>query len=651
MNDHRSGTAMPTPLDHEKQYAATFRKLYFHLYANSGVSRAERLGADLANVLLCKLASERNGEQLSLAQFLRGEGSANELLIPLLRAASPQLLEADERFALDDESLRYGLRELAPLTLHNAPAHALGEAFQALIGPRLRGDRGQFFTPRSLVRAMLAVAQPPPTAKVVDPACGTAGFLAETAALHAQSGPSEAGMGQLIAIEKDRDLARLAEALLEIVAPGRARVLNTNALDLAALRHLPASLSPFDADLVLTNPPFGTKIKISDAAILRQYALGHRWRSKAGGWQQEEQLREAQDPQLLFLELCIHLLRPGGKLGIVLPEGVFGNRSLGYVWDFVRAHGRITALIDCPRTTFQPGTDTKTNVLFFQKGAATPTNGPEQIWMAVALHCGHDRRGRNTIASGQPHPDDFQRIGPPDNQANTDETGTMWQRATISDPYYLVPRYYDKAPWRALHSTANRLDARLWTLGELAQRGAIHIRKGHEVGAEAYGSGDIPFIRTSDIANYEVAPDPTRAVNSEIYTRYAAQQQLVPGDILLVSDGRYRIGRTAMLHAHNYRCIVQSHIRIISVRSGAPFDAIELLYLLNLPMVQHQIRNLVFIQSTLGALGPRLAEICLPLPPPSAEWQQTIDEFRSLIEGRAALLTRLQTFEHPGYEL
>lgn len=112
-----------------------------------------------------------------------------------------------------------------------------------------------------------------------------------------------------------------------------------------------------------------------------------------------------------------------------------------------------------------------------------------------------------------------------------------------------------------------------------------------------------------------------------------------------------RIGRTAILHEHNYICVVQSHIKIITVTAKSPIDAIELLYILNLPLIQHQIRNLVFIQSTLGSLGSRLNEITIPLPKKNKEWAKTIREFRYLVEGRSELLKKLKEFEHAGYEL
>jgi type I restriction enzyme M protein len=410
---------------------------------------------------------------------------------------------------------------------------------------------------------------------------------------------------------------------------------------------LPEHQSPFEADYVLTNPPFGAKIKVTELEILKQYRLGHKWLETNAGWLQENQLREAQDPQILFIELCVNLLKPGGQMGIVLPEGVFGNTNLGFVWDYLRSQGKIIALLDCPRTTFQPSTDTKTNVLFFEKfEGGKPPELSNKVWTAVALHCGHDRRGRSTKSNGEACLDDFPVIG-----AGFSAKIAPWQLTEISDPYYLCPRYYDKSPLNELKAEAKRLGAELISIQEMVKKGYLQIRKGHEVGADAYGTGDVPFIRTSDISNYEISIDPTRAVSDEIYQSFRDLQHLAPNDILMVADGRYRIGKTAILHEHNYACVVQSHIKIMTVTPKSPMDAIEFLYLLNLPMIQHQIRNLVFIQSTLGSLGSRLNEIMLPLPAKSDEWNRTIFEFRQLIDGRAELLRKLKDFEHSGYEL
>ena len=107
----------------------------------------------------------------------------------------------------------------------------------------------------------------------------------------------------------------------------------------------------------------------------------------------------------------------------------------------------------------------------------------------------------------------------------------------------------------------------------------------------------------------------------------------------------------AILHTHNYKCIVQSHVKIISTTPISPVNSIELLYLLSLPMVQHQIRNLVFIQSTLGVLGSRIGDIYIPIPKRNTQWHDTVEAFRQLIEQRAKLLDKLREFDNDAYEL
>lgn len=607
-------------------YGPIFRRVYFHLYSNSNASRAETIISDLANLLLCKAADDRSGGGV-VDKFLSGKVQSSAL-IDGARRAYPLLLGDKEAFRLEETAVRAALSELRSIKFNAAPGHVLGEAFQALIGPRLRGDRGQFFTPRSLVKAIVAVVNPKKGSKIVDPACGTGGFLSE-ALIHIR------GDAHFIGIDKDADLAKLAESMLEMMCPDQATVLNCNSLDQEALRALPSNANPFDADFVLTNPPFGVKIKVTDENILRQYELGHQWMKAEKGWARTDTVLDGQDPQILFIELCIRLLRDGGRLGIVLPEGVFGNKGQEYIWEFIRKNGRVEALIDCPRTTFQPSTDVKTNVLVFEKGRATRI---KEAWIAVAVHCGHDRRGRTELVDGSPYPDDFREIGTAFRRKSS-----PWQKRKITNPTYLVPRYYDapEASWVG-QSVA---------FEELIKNGELDIRKGDEVGSEAYGTGDIPFVRTSDISNYEISIDPTKGVSEETYSAYAASQGLKPGAILMIADGRYRIGRTAIITKENCRCVVQSHIKIISPTEKCRFDPYELLYLLNLPEVQRQIRNLVFIQSTLGSLGSRLKEVLVPIPARNSEWTASIERFQKLIEGRAKLLHELAQFEHGDLEL
>lgn len=637
-------------------YYLTFKKLYYHLYSNSSASRAERIIEDISKILLCKLLADRGQFAKILDIYMKGRGTANELLLPELQKNYPSTIDESDKFSIGDSSIKSSFQVLSDINLVNAPSYILGEAFQALIGPRLRGDKGQFFTPRSLVRAMVRIADPSPSSKVVDPACGTGGFLAETCSYWVET-KNRTFLSDshylLVGIDKDKELSRLATATLEVIAPDKYSVFTTDSLDINSLIALGIHSQIFNADVVLTNPPFGAKIGVVREAILKQYDLGHHWSfsSEENCWIKSEKVRKSQDPQILFIELCVKILKPGGILGIVLPEGVFGNKQTGYIWDYLHQQGKIKALLDCPRTTFQPGTDTKTNVLFFQKfenKSENKKNSTVKVPIAVALHCGHDRRGRVTTEDGQKYPDDFIAIA---QEFKGNGSSNYWSTCEIQNPYYWVPRFYDVSLSKSIQKKAFEMQSDLASFDQLVDSGYIIVRKGHEVGSQAYGTGDIPFIRTSDIANWEISVDPTNAVSEEIFQQYAKYQKLRSGDILLVVDGRYRIGRTAILHSNNIKSVVQSHLRIITVTNKAPFSSYELLYMLNMPLVLQQMRNLTFIQSTLGSIGKRLGQLRIFIPTKTEDWAAEISNFERLLTARASILFELQNFRTPEPEL
>lgn len=628
-----------------------FRKVYYHLYTNGRASRAESILEDLSLLLLSKLAIEigKNREPYDL--FLSGRATANQALLPILQEQFPKLLDGDQKFALGDVGLRAAAREIADLHLLHSPAHALGEAFQAVIGPRLRGEKGQFFTPRSVVRCMVEILDPQKGEVVLDPACGTGGFLSETVIYQRERSKSRGDVSTLVGVDKDRGLARFAAATLMAFAPGKSLVDDFSSLDLdswaASLPHLGEST----IDVILTNPPFGAKIGVDDPRILSTLDFGYVWeRAKDGSeWTRSDRLRDSEDPQVLFLEMCVRLLKPGGRMGIVLPEGIFGNRSTAYVWQWLRERGEIYGLIDCPRTTFQPGTDTKTNVLFFRKNGkkAPKKSATESVRIAVAVHCGHDRRGRSVNALGQPLEDDFPEIA----SSFREEKSEQWFNADIKNTDYLVPRYYQTPEVEDDFESKITEGARTVTLGELVEAGVISIKKGHEVGSEAYGTGDVPFVRTSDISNFEISTDPTKSVSEEIYDRYASQQALSPGDLLMVVDGRYRIGTTAMLTGSNTKCVAQSHLRIISVLDRSEMDPYALLFALNLPSVKVRLRNLVFIQSTLGTLGSRILQLRIPVLQGDGPWTDRLNRFKDALTERDKLLSELSSMSAPDVEL
>lgn len=616
-----------------------FRELYYHLYSNSNSSRSERIIADLSKLILVSISYSRGDMRSEVSLFINGNGTANTLLMPALASLFPDVINDGETFSLDDNGLRHSLKCLQEIDLVSSPSHTFGDAFQALMGPRLRGEKGQFFTPRSVVRAMVQILAPKNQMRVIDPACGTGGFLSAVLDLWKRDDTR----GTVVGVDKDGDMSLLASALSSVHSgTGEVIIHNANSLSISVLEQKGVLMGTFDR--VFTNPPFGAKIGVTDPALLKDYDLGHMWDryGKVGSWFKNDLVRSTQDPQVLFIELCVRLLKQDGKMAIVLPEGIFGNNGAGYIWDYLRHNGTIDALIDCPRTTFQPGTDTKTNILIFTKTRERITD--KKCWVAVAYTCGHDKRGKSLKADGKSVSDDFSRIA--DDWNRPDKERLIWNQASITDPYYMVPRYYDQKLSDDVAQDAARLNADVVTLGELSEAGLISLRKGHEVGSDCYGSGEIPFVRTSDIHNFEVSHDPTNCVSEEIYAKYRDQQKLKDGDILMVVDGRYKIGRCAILNETNTKCVVQSHIRILSLTHKAKFPSIAMLYGLSLPSVQKEIRRLVFIQSTLGGLGSRILEIRLPDPRGYASWGSGVERFREAIVARAQHASYLQSYGH-----
>ena len=211
------------------------------------------------------------------------------------------------------------------------------------------------------------------------------------------------------------------------------------------------------------------------------------------------------------------------------------------------------------------------------------------------------------------------------------------KRISALDPYYLVPRYYSPEVEQSIKQFAKTTKAELVTIGKLVESKKLRISKGHEVGSAAYGTGDIPFIRTSDIANMEITHDPTFGVSEAVYNEYSKRQDLHAFDILFINDGRYRIGQVCMLTEFDTRIVIQSHFRVLRSLDHDFLDPMLLMYLLRHPVVRLQIEAKTFIQSTIATIGARIREVVLPIPKDMGAMKPTIDRMRHIITERARL--------------
>jgi len=157
-------------------------------------------------------------------------------------------------------------------------------------------------------------------------------------------------------------------------------------------------------DVIVTNPPFGSKIPIKDPHILEQFSLGYIWnrdKQDRDYWIMTDRLQSSVPPEQLFIERCLQLLRPGGRMGIVLPDSILGAPGLGYIRQWLISKTRIVASIDLHADTFQPGNGTQTSVLLLQKKTTDEIREEERtgkmadysIFVAMVDRIGHDKRG------------------------------------------------------------------------------------------------------------------------------------------------------------------------------------------------------------------------------------------------------------------
>lgn len=296
----------------------------------------------------------------------------------------------------------------------------IDRAFEHLIAEVAKGQKGQYFTPRNVIKMCVKILNPGKDEFIIDPACGSGGFLLHTMYWvwdnHLKSASPEAKQRYanryLFGIDFDDNMRRISQALMLIAGDGKHNIFKRNSLDgrdwvgeqaEEARTSLKSFLRDFDNtkedeenhrtyrylnfDILMTNPPFAGEI--TDSGLLRQYEF-----AKKNG-----KLKQKVERHLLFIERSLDTLKPGGRMAIVLPQGVFNNTHMEWIrqWFFEKA--RILAVVGLEGNSFKlpapaKGTGTKTSVLFLQKWAEDEKPLEDYpVFMAASKKSGKDNSG------------------------------------------------------------------------------------------------------------------------------------------------------------------------------------------------------------------------------------------------------------------
>lgn len=416
-----------------------FRRCHNYIAGNQGLQKPEAFW-ELLKLIFCKIHDERESpvvefyaaanERSGINGPLKVKNRLDKLFVEV-KKDYPAIFSANEEIDLNPPVLAYLVSQLQLYSLLESDVDVKGHAYEEVVGANLRGDRGEFFTPRNICNMAVAMLDPGETDLILDPACGTGGFLIaamshviekirdaevtrwnndlERAEPRIQDRIKKFAGGHIVGLDFNPNLVKASKMNMVMNNDGAGGLYQANSLASPATwedelreRNLLGTV-----DLLFTNPPFGSKIPIDDPAILEKYDLGHTWNydKSADRWIMANTVQKSQPPEILFIERCVQFLKPGtGKAAIVLPDGILGSPGLGYVREWILSKTRVLASIDLHADSFQPNVSVQTSVLVLQRKTvreieletAAGRKADYNVFMAIANHIGHDKRGNKT---------------------------------------------------------------------------------------------------------------------------------------------------------------------------------------------------------------------------------------------------------------
>ncbi|MFD2796408.1 restriction endonuclease subunit M [Promicromonospora vindobonensis] len=444
----------------------TFRRCHNYIHGNFGMAK-DRAFWQFLYLLFAKMYDERVVRDGGTSRFYasmtepyddEGRAQIRKRVLELFedvkkQYASSGLFSARDEITLDNRALAFIVGELSPYDLSATDIDAKGLAYQEIVGTNLRGDKGQYFTPRGAVRLMVEILDPQEDETVLDPTCGTGGFLHATLThLHHAMQKEDGTLGlpdtpeqseryrdklrryaehHLFGADFDEDLVRATSMNIMTLAdtPGNVYYMDSLAFPAGpwhgvaeAQRRIPLAKNGASGvvDVLLTNPPFGADIPVSDESVLGNFTDGVAkvWgRDKATG-----ELRPSVNtrpgsmaPEQLFVQRAIEWVKPGGRLGIVLPNGILSNPGPADegIRKYILEQCWVLASVELPVETFivDANVNILTTLLFLKRKTTDETmneslNGPVSypVFMAVAEKVGFDRRG-NELYKRHPNGD------------------------------------------------------------------------------------------------------------------------------------------------------------------------------------------------------------------------------------------------------
>lgn len=391
---------------------STIRKCHQTLWGGGRLSPPTAFG-EMCKLIFVKISDEqkprKNGEPYEF-QIKTHEPSIKlaariNKLYDEQKARDPEIFT--ESIKVDERVLRTVVSHLESINLSDTDLDVKGVAFERFMDSFFKGDFGQYFTPRPIIEFAIGMLKPKNDDFVLDTSCGSGGFLLyamdfirKQAEDYYEKGTQgyykywhDFASTHLYGIEINDEIARVAKMNMIVHDDGHTNVINTDALDnIDKMHNLNQGFSKERFDLVLTNPPFGSQINVTERPYLGSFTLGNTY-DKNG----RAKVRKNQSSEVLFIERIWEFLKPAvGRAAIVLPDGILTNSSSQYVRDFLLERFQLLAVVSLPQAAFAHfGAGVKASIIFVRKRDDNEIpSDDEAIFMAAPEEIGYDATGR-----------------------------------------------------------------------------------------------------------------------------------------------------------------------------------------------------------------------------------------------------------------
>lgn len=340
-------------------------------------------------ILTCKIYDEKYKNDDDYMDFIvvnndfaKTANKINEIFEKQVKAKYPMIFTKLDKINLDETSITYIVAQLQKYTITKSSHQVISDAFESIISYVSKGSQGQFFTPKNIVDLMVNILKPEKSKILIDPACGTGGFLASTMnyiwgkidkqnleLITKLEEKRVYAMKQLYGIEKDDFLAKITKTYMAILCDGSPNIFIEDSLNyINWSSNSKSAIKDNSFDYVLTNPPFGKDIKVKN---------------------ETKSLYKFGNIDILFLEKSLRLLKDGGILGIILPETILHSPNNKAIREELIYKHNIMCLVDLPHNTFRPFNNAKCNIIFIQKNVKQQEN----ILAINIENIGHDHQG------------------------------------------------------------------------------------------------------------------------------------------------------------------------------------------------------------------------------------------------------------------